>query len=182
MSQEHTPEPWTIHTQSPTFIRANGGRKHVGNADSMGDQETNEANARRIVACVNACAGITTADIENMPGTLADLVRLYVSTSNESDDLLAALHVSRARIQIDRDSLFDCHKNLATETVTDELGLRGLAEYDDVLRTIDSAIGSEKNHSAETNKMVERKCCGTFFRTPHRSTCPNWRGKKGGAA
>lgn len=29
---------------------------------------------------------------------------------------------------------------------------------------------------------IERECCGTFFRTPHRSTCPNWRGKKGGAA
>ena len=28
----------------------------------------------------------------------------------------------------------------------------------------------------------ERECCGTFPRTPHRSTCKNYRGKKGGAA
>lgn len=25
---------------------------------------------------------------------------------------------------------------------------------------------------------VERECCGTFFRTPHRATCPKFRGKK----
>lgn len=25
---------------------------------------------------------------------------------------------------------------------------------------------------------VERPCCGTFYRTPHRSTCPKYRGKK----
>lgn len=30
--------------------------------------------------------------------------------------------------------------------------------------------------------MVERECCRTFFNTPHRSTCSQWRGKKGGAA
>jgi hypothetical protein len=29
---------------------------------------------------------------------------------------------------------------------------------------------------------IERECCGTFFRTPHRSTCKNYRGKKGGVA
>lgn len=28
----------------------------------------------------------------------------------------------------------------------------------------------------------ERECCGTFPRTPHRLTCKNYRGKKGGAA
>ena len=28
---------------------------------------------------------------------------------------------------------------------------------------------------AELRKELERECCGTFFRTPHRSTCQNYR-------
>ena len=30
----------------------------------------------------------------------------------------------------------------------------------------------------KSRNELERECCGTFFRTPHRSTCPKFRGKK----
>jgi len=30
----------------------------------------------------------------------------------------------------------------------------------------------------EKSQSIERECCGTFFRTPHRATCPKYRGKK----
>lgn len=54
--------------------------------------------------------------------------------------LLKAIRAARSRIESDRETLFDCHKDLATNTVTDEAGLHGLAEYDAALRVIDSAI------------------------------------------
>lgn len=51
-----------------------------------------------------------------------------------------------------------------------------------------AAIASIKDHFRDATKMInpesdmiERECCGTFFRTPHRSTCKKYRGKKGGA-
>ena len=50
MKARHTPGPWEVHGRQPTFVRANGGKKHVANTDSMGDDEENKANARLIAA------------------------------------------------------------------------------------------------------------------------------------
>ncbi len=75
MPESHTPEPW--------FIFRNGhciGGPHEQGPQDQSAQETAgiatcgvrrrtdeeiEANARRIVACVNACAGIPTEDLEH---------------------------------------------------------------------------------------------------------------------
>lgn len=85
----YTDEPWVIHPSCPTFIRANEGRKHVGSTESMGDNETNKENARRIVACVNACAGISTENLEeNIP--IKELARRYNEVIRQRDDLLAS--------------------------------------------------------------------------------------------
>jgi hypothetical protein len=43
----------------------------------MGDQETNNANARRIVACVNACAGISTDNLEQLVAMGATIDQFY---------------------------------------------------------------------------------------------------------
>jgi len=84
---EHTPEPWSTGpthviarryqddkdrrvTQfvAETFGRA--GHEDLGRAEQ-------EANARRIVACVNTCKGISTDRLEKMiPGTLANLLTI----------------------------------------------------------------------------------------------------------
>ena len=74
---EHTKEPWHshdkfIHTQ---FTSTEGLAQHYAVADvlehSTIDYETMLANARRIVACVNACAGIPTEALEG--GVVAEL-------------------------------------------------------------------------------------------------------------
>ena len=60
---EHTKEPWRYSVNAVNLIDiwdtagsiASVSRWHVGAA---GSEEENEANARRIVACVNACEGI----------------------------------------------------------------------------------------------------------------------------
>jgi len=58
----HTPEPWSKNAISPTVYDGDGiailrceGRTLIAE---------NEANARRIVACVNACRGLSTKDLE----------------------------------------------------------------------------------------------------------------------
>ena len=81
MSERHTPEPWalrpaaifegTIHSH-PIIVRADSGWRVTGiepagytsaNGET-GLRDIVNANARRIVACVNACAGIPTESLE----------------------------------------------------------------------------------------------------------------------
>ena len=63
MSQ-HTKEPWTVFKAYPTDILkcTGGGNKLVAELDGCTMPEsiggTPEANAARIVACVNGCAGL----------------------------------------------------------------------------------------------------------------------------
>lgn len=69
----------------------------------MGVQETNEANARRIVACVNACEGISTENLEqNRP--LIWLVQQYNETIRQRNELLLALQETRLCLEVANDT------------------------------------------------------------------------------
>ena len=68
---KHTPEPWEVvgkfsdriyHAASDTVVAQ---AWYPGGSDSY-PAETMHANARRIVACVNACAGIPTGALEKL--------------------------------------------------------------------------------------------------------------------
>lgn len=60
--QQYTAEPWLYQKITSCFqIRAEGG---MGHAWTETDDAECEANARRIVACVNVCKGMTTEDLE----------------------------------------------------------------------------------------------------------------------
>jgi hypothetical protein len=66
MNTKHTPEPWRVSTVSDYRVSASDG---IGVCITDGvspRRATNEnaPNARRIVACVNACEGISTEDLE----------------------------------------------------------------------------------------------------------------------
>ena len=78
------------------------------------------------------------------PKSIVFAIDMAIRLIEERVELLAALEVARLRIAIDREELFDCHKDRTTNTVTDELGLRGLAEYDDALCAIKSATARAK--------------------------------------
>jgi hypothetical protein len=74
-----------------------------------------------------------------------------------------------------------CYRMLLSEPDTKG----ALFKAENILR---EAIARAKDHFRDATKMInpesdmiERECCGTFFRTPHRSTCKKYRGKKGGA-
>ena len=94
----HTPEPWEV-TDLRYIRQSNEPRHVVARASKMDGME---ANARRIVACVNACAGIETYALELMTGELSLLnqvthktrerpTKKAVQYRKQRDALLAAL-------------------------------------------------------------------------------------------
>jgi hypothetical protein len=54
------------------------------------DDDENEANERRIVACVNACAGIPTEGLENS-GFSSDILLKIATLKQQCDELKKAL-------------------------------------------------------------------------------------------
>lgn len=76
----HTPEPWRV-----------SGTGHICAGDKVIPYDDLKADARRIVACVNACAGIKTEALEG-----SDLIWIseskYKSVLRQRDELLAALN------------------------------------------------------------------------------------------
>ena len=93
----HTPEPWAIHPTNPSapndlVIHVPGNspvpyHRYIarifhpessvpGTTSLAPPPEIAEANARRVVACVNACAGIATEDLEAIAQQKPDDKRL----------------------------------------------------------------------------------------------------------
>lgn len=97
---EHTIEPWRVAEESfdndsihESVIRGLDGRAAIAVTLEFGPNNPGmrEANARRIVACVNACTGITTEVLEQMPSGPASLLPMYARLEQQRDKLLAAL-------------------------------------------------------------------------------------------
>lgn len=61
---EHTKEPWHDHPKSLSITSADAVVAFTSFASVNMTEEKARANARRIVACVNACAGIPTEALE----------------------------------------------------------------------------------------------------------------------
>jgi hypothetical protein len=101
----HTAEPWRVAPNEGSYVATEFSPRNVmgGSADGNSDyilscvigdvpQLDAEANARRIVACVNACVGIPTENLEN--GCLT--IEVFDQMTKERGDLLAALQALRA--------------------------------------------------------------------------------------
>jgi hypothetical protein len=91
---EHTPEPWEADLSSVCYtIYAKQGPDSY---KEIGDTRDNKANAERIVACVNACAGIETETLAEGP-TLAEVIRMrkneYDNMKADADRLAEALRL-----------------------------------------------------------------------------------------
>lgn len=70
---EHTEEPWRV-AEEGRYVRVYAGAFLL--AEYSADNVYAVANARRIVACVNACAGMPTDEIESYGlGELAECAR-----------------------------------------------------------------------------------------------------------
>jgi hypothetical protein len=83
----HTPEPWRVEDESTIYgSRANRGDKFEI-ADCKGYLTERNTNAARIVACVNACAGIPNERLVHVPELLETLhdVAQYVGGWDEPE-------------------------------------------------------------------------------------------------
>lgn len=64
----HSPEPWVVRFSTVVYSKSGTTVAHVavrGHGEALVSDEEVKANARRIVACVNACAGMSTEDLES---------------------------------------------------------------------------------------------------------------------
>ena len=94
---EHTKEPWKYYeleddrfgVKIPREKKTRYGAEPYAVIGGFEPEDRNEmkANARRIVACVNACAGIPTTRLEN---GAADILAFSMELKNQRDELLAA--------------------------------------------------------------------------------------------
>jgi hypothetical protein len=95
----HAPEPWNVgetfcNGESPeTVIRGLDGMAAIAVTLDFGPNypKARERNARRIVACVNACAGIPSEVLEAMHTGPASLRPIYERLKEERDQMAAAL-------------------------------------------------------------------------------------------
>lgn len=102
----HTPEPWVIepdpvygrHFNITTAKRIEERITCIAQVELHWDESFESeqiANARRIVACVNACKHYTTEDLEdvgeNLSGVFADVKARCAELVAQRDELLAAL-------------------------------------------------------------------------------------------
>lgn len=91
---KHTPGLWSVgYTDKNGQVVVCGEHMEIATCwhHSVGAIEKEmHANARRIVACVNACAGIETDVLEAFNGTVPAVLEFYKLT-NQRDELLAAL-------------------------------------------------------------------------------------------
>ena len=112
---QHTKEPWFYSETDDGFAEITNDERAAGEYISIAEVPTGfsgkigaeqEANARRIVACVNAFAGISTENIEeNKP--LAEVLRWLNErirmAEQQRDKLLAALKECLPYISEDRE-------------------------------------------------------------------------------
>ena len=96
MTAKHTPGPWRID-EYRNFVTPDG-PLYLGGVNTplaLGeDMRKGWENARRIVACVNACEGISTQNLEdNVP--FLELARQYNVVLRERDALRAELEAAK---------------------------------------------------------------------------------------
>ena len=87
MSELHTKEPWKV-----------SGTEHiVAGGNYVVALDCKPEDARRIVACVNACAGLSTQCLEETGGG----VEHYIAVIKQRDELLAALEKIASKCNLD---------------------------------------------------------------------------------
>ena len=106
MNTQHTPGPWKVSTANPYAVNTVSG----GIATAHGTDDANyseffpsteqaKANARRIVACVNACEGINPEAVPDLLEALKDAVAAY-DDADLDGAIIRRLRAAIAKAQI----------------------------------------------------------------------------------
>ena len=94
MSEKYTRGPWKTEGEGIHAIIRGGDATIVAVRHRL-PADVHEANARRIVACVNACEGISTENLEdNRPVKWA--IQQYNNVVKQRDELLKALMLAES--------------------------------------------------------------------------------------
>lgn len=99
MKAKHTPEPWAVGDDINIDCGVCTADKEFGVAETQlryVDLDIADANARRIVACVNACNGINPAAV---PMLMAIVKNLYLGrlTPSEAEAVIEAIELAEEK-------------------------------------------------------------------------------------
>ena len=142
---DHTPGPWAVNFTKFSEVRAENGAV-IARCLRLTSLTNLEANARRIVACVNACEGVSTKHLENnLP------IRELVTRYNEVLREIEALKAERAGLVDDINALKDEIQSQRDKI----LGLAGAQDSEDVFRIIEAMQLSAAHKAARVD------CAGT---------------------
>lgn len=119
---KHTKGPWAVNYTKFSEVRAENGAV-IARCVKLTSLTNLEANARRIVACVNACEGVSTEHlINNLP------IRELVTRNNEALREIEALKTARTELANALSELVGEIRQLASESC----GVAGLHLNGDV--------------------------------------------------
>lgn len=104
MSEQHTQGRLVLEDRGYTFIVSKPGDGYVTRDVCRMDGSTmaafdQRANARRLVACWNACDGIPVEMLEAMPSDPAALLPMYARLVAQRDELLKVLEQCRFALE-----------------------------------------------------------------------------------
>ena len=122
----HTKEPWSmLDTGRDIHINKSGGVGFIGSIHIYEHRaEQCRENARRIVACVNACAGLPTDTLETIPSWSSAGVKTLADVVKQRDELLAALEFACKKIadlHLDAGD-GDCHYPIINDAISSMKG------------------------------------------------------------
>ena len=136
---EHTKGPWAVNYTKFSEVRAENGAV-IARCLKLTSLTNLEANARRIVACVNACEGVSTKHLENnLP------IRELVTRHNEVLREIEALKAERVGLVDDINALKDEIQSQRDKI----LGLASAQDSEDVFRIIEAMQLSVAHKAAE---------------------------------
>lgn len=99
----HTKEPWSVFSKNGVVEIWDTTKKAVigwTGFDSTRVKEDAETNARRIVACVNACAGIPTADLERSGNSVTPIFEMLIEARKQRAELQSEIDVIKQNIAL----------------------------------------------------------------------------------
>lgn len=142
---KYTPEPWRTDAECgfPQDIHDSKGHLFLRCGSDFDNEIYGEANARRITACVNACAGFSTETLELIAsvGGMQHKMTATAAVASQRDELLAALDVALENLRPHRDNCFVSDHYEGDPGAGCNCGIDGVTDY--LISTIARAKGEQ---------------------------------------
>lgn len=168
---KHAREPWTL---GAIENQAQGGKMQMINSLEHGglarvwittdgiDSPKNKANAERIVACVNACEGVSPEDLKGL--SVKGLLDGYLQDDKAKKELEAELRATKDALETQK---LNNETLLVTLEAQEELISQSRAEMLEVM-TANGNLISEKSALASELEFAEAKNADTIEVAAHR--------------